>query len=322
MLEGLRIELYRFAIANPGWNTADASDALGYPRRDIDAALTDLQARRLVSSAANGHSGYVAVSPDVAIADLVDEDERAILHLRTSVANRRRELMSLVPTFLEARKFTSATSPVEILEDPAMVQRLLIELGRDVTEQVLMSQPGQGSTADVQEDNVRKDVELLEKGVQRRTLYHASTRDHVPTRKAVAAIERAGGEFRVLPYMPLRMLIFDKKLALVARHLHENDKAGLVIRDSNLVQILTRFFDFAWDLAESFDVETSEKSPLSSRQQSILNGLAVGYSDEVIARRLDINVRTCRRDIAWMLEQLGADSRFQAGLKARDAGWI
>lgn len=322
MLDGICIELYRYAVAHPGWTRSEASEALGYTLRDIDSAMEVLVERRLLSSQSARKNAFVAVSPDVALADLVDADERAVQDLRMRISARRRELSTLVPTYLEARKSVIASSAVETLEDPHLIHRVLVDYGRDVSEKVLIAQPGQGSTADVQEENVRKDLELLGKGVERRTLYDISIRDHVPTRKAVAAITAGGGQFGALPRVPLRMLIFDRKLALVARQLNHDDKAALVVRDPHLIHIFTQLFDFAWELSEPFLLDQPTPSPLNGTQQAILKALALGYSDDVIARRLDISVRTCRRHIAWMLEQLNAESRFQAGIKAHQAGWI
>lgn len=321
-MDELTVGLYRFAVANPGWTRSSASEALGHTLRDIDTAIESLLNHRLLNSIAASPSAYVAISPDVALADLVDCDERTVLELRGKINARRRELSTLVPAFVEARKRVNNTASVEVLSEPSLIRRVLIEYGRDVSERVLIAQPGQGSTADVHHESIRKDLELLATGVSRKTIYHTSTRDHVPTRKAVQSISAAGGEFRILPHIPLRLMIFDEKLALVGRHLHSGDRAALVIRDPNLIHVFAKLYYDAWDLATPFLDETSKSSPLTSTQQSILNGLASGYSDEVIARRLDISVRTCRRHIAWMLERLGADSRFQAGFKAHNAGWI
>lgn len=322
MLGETSLEVYRYAVGHPGWTRSGASEALGLTLRRIDEALRELSERRLLSPHPGSADGLVAVSPDVALADLVDADERAMQELKARVSSRRRELSSLLPTFLEARKNVLASTSVETLEDPHLIHRVLIDYGRDVTEKVYIAQPGQGSTADVHEESVRKDLELLENGVRRRTLYDTSTRDHVPTRKAVEAIAAGGGEFGVLPFIPLRMLIFDEKLALVGRQLTRDDKAALVIRDHSLINIFTHLFEIAWEISESFLAPEQVTSPLSSMQRSIIQGLANGLSDESIARRLNINVRTCRRHIAWMLETLRADSRFQAALKAREAGWI
>ncbi|WP_104116080.1 LuxR C-terminal-related transcriptional regulator [Arthrobacter sp. B1805] len=322
MLDAVSLEVYRYAVGHPGWTRAEASDALGLTLRRIDEAIGALSDRRLLSPQAGSEDGLIAVSPDVALADLVDADERAVQDLKARISSQRRELSSLLPTFLEARKSVLASTSVETLEDPHLIHRVLIDYGRDVTERVYIAQPGQGSTADVHEESVRKDLQLLENGVRRRTLYDTSTRDHVPTRKAVEAIAAGGGEFGVLPFIPLRMLIFDEKLALVGRQLTRDDKAALVIRDHSLINIFTHLFDIAWEISESFLAPDRVESPLSSLQRSIIQGLANGLSDESIARRLDINVRTCRRHIAWMLETLRADSRFQAALKAREAGWV
>jgi DNA-binding CsgD family transcriptional regulator len=322
VLDTTSLEVYRYAVGNPGWTRFEASDALGLTLRRIDDAIDVLTARRLLSPQAGDEGRLVAVSPDVALADLVDADERAVQDLRSRISSRRRELSTLLPTFLEARKDVLASTSVETLEDPHLIHRVLIDYGRDVTEKVYISQPGQGSTADVHEESVRKDLDLLQNGVRRRTLYDVGTRDHVPTRKAVEAITAGGGEFGVLPFVPLRMLIFDDELAVVGRQLTREDKAALVVRDHSLISMFTRLFDVAWELSESFLARPAASSPLSSLQRSILQGLASGLPDESIARRLDINVRTCRRHIASMLETLGAESRFQAALKARDAGWI
>ncbi|MHA7275944.1 LuxR C-terminal-related transcriptional regulator [Arthrobacter sp. HLT1-21] len=322
MLDGLCLELYRYAVAHPGWTRRGVSEALGYTLRDIDAAMEQLTQRKLLGAHAANPEAFVAISPDVALADLVDADERQVQDLKSRISTKRRELSGLVPLYIEARREVISSASVEVLEDPHLIQRVLIEYGRDVSEQVLMAVPGQGANADFQEENVRKDLDLLKQGVIRRNLYDLSTRDHMPTRKAVKAIAAAGGEFRTLPSVPFRMLIFDRKLAVVARQLTSNDKAAMMIRDPNLVNVFIQVFNFTWEFAEPFSVAEDSASPLNGTQQAILAGLAAGYSDEVIARRLDLNVRTCRRHIAWMLETLKADSRFQAGAKARDAGWI
>jgi DNA-binding NarL/FixJ family response regulator len=48
--------------------------------------------------------------------------------------------------------------------------------------------------------------------------------------------------------------------------------------------------------------------------------MAEGEKDEAISRRLSISVRTCRRHIADYMAQVGATSRFQAGVIAARSG--
>ena len=64
------------------------------------------------------------------------------------------------------------------------------------------------------------------------------------------------------------------------------------------------------------------RSVLTTVQVSILSGLSAGLTDEAIAGRLGISVRTCRRHVATLFQVLGATSRFQAGVLAAQRGWV
>jgi DNA-binding NarL/FixJ family response regulator len=54
----------------------------------------------------------------------------------------------------------------------------------------------------------------------------------------------------------------------------------------------------------------------------VLEVLASGCKDETAARTLGLGVRTYRRRVAELMTALGAESRFQAGVRARDLGLI
>nr|WP_233226228.1 helix-turn-helix transcriptional regulator [Amycolatopsis sp. CA-126428] len=61
---------------------------------------------------------------------------------------------------------------------------------------------------------------------------------------------------------------------------------------------------------------------LSDRERQLLTLLTAGYTDESAAVRLGISVRTVRRLVSGIMNRLGARSRFQAGVKAADRGWL
>jgi DNA-binding NarL/FixJ family response regulator len=61
---------------------------------------------------------------------------------------------------------------------------------------------------------------------------------------------------------------------------------------------------------------------LSHRERQLLTLLTAGYTDESAAVRLGISVRTVRRLVSGIMNRLGARSRFQAGVKAADRGWL
>jgi DNA-binding NarL/FixJ family response regulator len=60
----------------------------------------------------------------------------------------------------------------------------------------------------------------------------------------------------------------------------------------------------------------------TGERRLLLVQLARGAKDEQIARALGLSLRTVRRRVADILADLGADSRFQAGVEAVSRGWI
>lgn len=61
---------------------------------------------------------------------------------------------------------------------------------------------------------------------------------------------------------------------------------------------------------------------VSGDEKALLRLLAAGLTDEAAARRLGISVRTARRQVAVLMNKLGASSRFQAGHRAAQRGWL
>lgn len=61
---------------------------------------------------------------------------------------------------------------------------------------------------------------------------------------------------------------------------------------------------------------------LTTDDRVVLTHLARGNTDEAVARALGVSVRHLRRRIARLFAQLGATSRFEAGVEAARRGWV
>ncbi|MDP9611903.1 MULTISPECIES: LuxR C-terminal-related transcriptional regulator [Streptomyces] len=48
----------------------------------------------------------------------------------------------------------------------------------------------------------------------------------------------------------------------------------------------------------------------------------MALTDSAVARQLGMSDRTVRRVVAQLMERLGAQSRFEAGVRAVERGWI
>jgi DNA-binding NarL/FixJ family response regulator len=61
---------------------------------------------------------------------------------------------------------------------------------------------------------------------------------------------------------------------------------------------------------------------LAEQERALLELLVNGETDERVARKLGVSIRTVGRMTSELMRRLGAQSRFQAGALAVSSGWI
>lgn len=80
-------------------------------------------------------------------------------------------------------------------------------------------------------------------------------------------------------------------------------------------------FEAAWETATDLAAFFAPGRPrIDAQTRAVLHALGSGATDAAAARELGISLRTYRRRVAELLVALGADSRFQAGLRAGELG--
>ncbi|MEH0416245.1 DNA-binding response regulator [Streptomyces sp. B21-083] len=80
-------------------------------------------------------------------------------------------------------------------------------------------------------------------------------------------------------------------------------------------------FEAAWEAATDLAVFFQPERPqIGTQARTVLSALASGATDAAAARELGMSLRTYRRRVAELLVMLGADSRFQAGMRAGELG--
>lgn len=327
MLNENSMRLYAFAIGKQAWSNEEASVHLNLPLAEIESARQQLTEHHLLH-ATESDTTVTATPPDVAVATLLADDVRQVHELQLGIAKHRGEMLALLPLYREMKAAASEGSHVEVLRDGAMVTRYLSEASRDVANEVLAVQPTAISNVERAKSSALKDIELLERGVKRKTLRRSRDRDHPPTLHLARELAPYGAEHRTLPILPLRVMIFDRTSALISRPDYNRDFTAIVVHSKDLVVSLAAVFDSIWDAATPMSAEMTEpqnhsdSAGLSSVQSAVLDGMALGLTDEAIASRVGVSVRTCRRHIASIFEYLGADSRFQAGALAAARGLL
>ncbi|WP_330239503.1 LuxR C-terminal-related transcriptional regulator [Streptomyces sp. NBC_00525] len=266
-----------------------------------------------------GHSHQLTpVTPDAAAASLVGPAERQIRDLQQAVTEVRAKLMSLTPLYFEGRRVRNHLEAFDIISDPARIQALLDHLGQTCKSELITVQPGGARPADLLDDARASALSILSRGVRIRTIYQHTARNDLPTRSYVRDVTVRGAEVRTADEVIDRLIIYDREVAfLPERSAHEDSPGAAVVREPTLVAFLCSVFEYLWEGATPYVVE-SQRSPASTDELkwSIIRLMTKGYKDEMVARRLGMSVRTCRRHIAEITEQLEATSRFQAGYNA------
>ncbi|MFH9297355.1 DNA-binding response regulator [Streptomyces sp. NPDC017520] len=109
----------------------------------------------------------------------------------------------------------------------------------------------------------------------------------------------------------------------------ETSRGALLAHRSGLVSSIVSLCERIWDQAAD-DPSRAGDGPESGEgafrpsgiERRVLVSMCTVGKDEAGARELGVSVRTYRRHVADLMQTLGAASRAQAALLARERGWI
>ncbi len=161
--------------------------------------------------------------------------------------------------------------------------------------------------------------QLVASGRRSRAIYPVRALQEAP--ETLRARAEVGEQIRVLPDLPTRMFIIGTTHAVLPEPLGFVDEPRSLVRQQGLVEALILWFDLMWERAAPVPaLDLGEARP--DMRRFLLQQLASGAQDEQVARTLGISLRTVRRRIADVLTELGADTRFQAGVEAARRGWL
>lgn len=160
---------------------------------------------------------------------------------------------------------------------------------------------------------------VVASGRRLRSIYPVQALQEAP--EVLTARAGLGEEIRLIPEVPTRLLVLGRTHAILPEPLGFVDEPRSLIRQRGLVEALTLWFEELWARAAPAP-ELGGASPSPDLRRFLLQQLAIGAQDEQIARRLSISLRTVRRRVAEVMAELGAESRFQAGVEAVRRGWL
>jgi DNA-binding CsgD family transcriptional regulator len=301
------------------------------PGARIRPAIAALEAAGLVSRLTGQPARYQPAPPDMALEVLVRAREQQLQQVRLEVAR-------LAERFRAGHGLTRPEEVVEVVTTRDATLQRWEQLQRSARYEVRsFDRPPYANHVMVNE----AEMEGLMAGKTFRAVYARAGLD-LPGR--LAAMRRhvaAGEQARVTSDLPVKMFLADNALGLIP--LERPDRAdsadsALVIHSSSLLDTLSALFEKVWatavplrfgpgdnpgdDPIAALDTDPDTSEPGDPGHRTLLGLLAAGLTDEAIGRQLGWHPRTVQRHVRHLMTELGAQTRFQAGLQAARRGWL
>jgi hypothetical protein len=153
--------------------------------------------------------------------------------------------------------------------------------------------------------------QALERGAKLRCIYHPGFDGE---RLKELALFAAKGEDSRTAAVPMKLILVDAQIAMIPSmrsYLPGHELMMSVVQHPSLVDALQWLFEAVWDTA--VPIAAAALSDSDPRRQMLMSLLMAGSTDSAIANHLGINVRSVRRWISDLMDQLGVATRLQLG---------
>lgn len=325
--------------------------AIGFTDGNEAAALSE-QAKKLYAAICSQEwelvDSLIAAHPntrqELVTWGFITDEERPIARdpqqaLRTMVTRELEEArrhIDLVATMPElSRDMIGAYKRVQLkaggssvyLSDQETVNRRLQDVIGDARREVLCAQPGGPRSRELLDIAVARDTAALDRGVELRTIYRDTVRDHAVTAEYARTMSaRTAGrpaQYRTRPGDFERMIIVDRETAVLSDHIVQGSPphSAWLVNDPAVVAVLARVFDDNWLLAQPWTGDLRSRSRpgvdtvsgvdgvrTDRRQRSILRYLSGGESQDAMARRMGVSKRKLQEEIAVLKARWGVDT--------------
>jgi DNA-binding CsgD family transcriptional regulator len=165
----------------------------------------------------------------------------------------------------------------------------------------------------------RIDHENLRRGVRYRVLVPDPARTAPRLAVQLGTLVLAGAVVKTVPRVPTDALVIDGTVVV----LPVGVDSTAVFRLPSVITTTVELFERIWAGGVALaPVDVPDAAGLSARELKLLSLLVSGSTDTAAAAILDVSVRTVRRMVRDLMNRLGARSRFQAGAKAAQQGWL
>ncbi len=316
---------YRALIDVASSDSAELAGRLSRPRLEVERLLASLEQKGLAARSGGGDDLFVASPPGVAL--------RALMVQRQEELRAASSMIGLLSErYRSSRTERSVGELIDVIHGPTAVVQRFQQLQDSARFEVATFVRAQVAYVSV-EANSAEDLAVA-RGVKYRIVVE---RDALSRPGYVAAAEGAlenGEEIRVVPKVPIRLVIVDREIALVPTESRSAEgplSGALLVHAGGLLEGLLGLFERVWREAVPLGLSSSgrlaeavndEKTGLDGLDTKIFGLLLAGLTDQVIGSQLGLSIRTVQRRVRALMDLAGVDTRLQLGFQASQHGWV
>lgn len=318
-LDPIEQQVYEALVDRHPQSTAELSENTRVHAAEVRGALRSLESLGLVGQMPGGQARYTALSPDLALEVLLLERERHLKRARAYAGQ-------LTARYQQAAGGQDPAELVEVITGIPAIRKRWEQLQRGVRYELRgIDKPPYTVPKQVDEP---VEAELLRSGVRYRVIYDtAGLTDFHDWRSGIERSIALGEQARVMVSTPTKLVLFDDRCAMLPLQAAPSAIASMiVVHPSGLLEALCALFEDTWNRALPLDSPNAPHAAATDAptedELRLLHLLSTGMPDNAIAKHLGLSHRTFQRRLRMLCDRLGAETRFQAGLRAAGRGWL
>ncbi|GAA0272071.1 hypothetical protein GCM10010302_07060 [Streptomyces polychromogenes] len=321
-LDAVTEAVYRGMLAHPQDGVAELAARLAMDGQDVRDALVRLSEMALVRICDDEGSQARVVDPRLAMELLLARQQAELTAQQQRMETARAAAAELIAVYAETPAPDSQAG-LRYLQGIDAIRDQIELLSGEVREEFLTFAPGGPQAPENMRASRPLNRSMLERGIKMRTIYLDSIRRDQPTIEHAEWLESLGAQVRTVPTLPNRVIVFDRRAALIAADTGNTGAGAALVTSPGMITLLCSLFEHVWRSADPLGTTPrSEAGALSKQQLAVLRMMAEGRTDEAIANGLGVSSRTVRRTVTGLLSELNARSRFQAGVRAVQLGHL
>ncbi|MGW2953622.1 LuxR family transcriptional regulator [Streptomyces eurythermus] len=318
-LDELAHAIYRFALDRPGCRLDDLPPGVGAPEAAVRQSVNRLMELSLLRQMSGT---LVPTRPPLALRTMLERQQTELLRRQQEFVHIKAAVDQLSEEYEDAQS-RGTRAGWERLESQAAIHARMERLAGRTTGECVSLLPAAANGAEALNARRPIDQHMMDRGVLVWNVYPESIYNDRAGLAYARWIAHNGGKVGTAPSLPLWLVVYDRTTALLPADPADPDAGAVQVSGAGYITGLIALFERLCESMTPLDAPGScdddQPTPL---EKEMLRLMGQGLTDEAVCKKLGLGLRTARRTIADIMERLGARSRFEAGAKAVERGWL